>query len=163
TVLVTLTASEASINTSAFSATITDGTDSDTNAITGTFALSFVINPSTFSLVGTPTLTGFDLSVDKLHFALGSFLTIDGAGLHLNPAATGTEELITVGSASATLTVSSLSIAGTASNFAILGNGNFLAKQNFGISLTLGQGQDASSLGWPSWFPLQSLSIGLQW
>ena len=84
--------------------------------------------------------------------------------LAINPTAGPNQDLISFGSLNASLTIpgTSASVTGSASNFAIEGNGSFLAKPDFGVTFMLGQ-SDAANLPWPSWLPLQSASVSLTW
>ncbi len=122
-----------------------------------------------------PTISanGFTVQVNTCAINIGT--TSDGFSLSLtagtsanplviNPTAGAGQDLISFGTLTATLNISAinLKLTGSASNFAIEGDGSFLAKPGFAISITLGA-SDASSFSWPSWLPLQSASVTLSW
>ena len=73
--------------------------------------------------------------------------------------------MISFGTLTAVLHAGSVNVTGTASNFAIEGDGSFLAKNGFGASISLGQdpNSNAQGMGWPSWLPLKSATVGLSW
>ncbi|MBU6398761.1 MAG: hypothetical protein KGS61_00450, partial [Verrucomicrobia bacterium] len=130
--------------------------------VVGTFKIDAFLNLSNF----TPSqvnLAGFTLTAGQFQVTVGTYLTFTADNLDLNPLAGPNDPLLTVGSASAKLSFNGINIHGSAQNFAVMGNGHLVAEANFGVSLGLGQGQDSSALGWPTWLPLQDLTIGLRW
>ncbi len=146
---VTLGVGTASIGSGGFTASISNLSGSfGFNASLGLHAVSF-----------TPS-GAWSLKAGSITATLGSFLTIQGAGLSVNPLATATQDLVSLTSASATLSAGSLTVTGSVSGFAIEGNGSFLAKNNFAVSLNL---NTASSLGVPAFIPIQSLNVTAQW
>lgn len=152
-------------------ATITDNTvdevPDDSFGIAGNFEIGVFLDPANYFLpaLGETTLGNFKLKVDQLSVGFGSYLTITGSNLDLNPSAQGTKELLSVGDAIAGIDLNNddaFEFSGEASNFAILGNGQFLAKDDFAVSFTVADGGEGG-LGWPSWMPLTGLSVGLEW
>lgn len=160
---VSIGATSASLNTSVASATLVN--------IAGNFDVGVKINlADPFGPPETFTLAGFDVTVGTVTITIGSFLTLTGSGVKIDPTAGAEEDLISfvgVGNQpglTATLNIGSISLGGSADNFAILGNGSFVAKNNFSVSFSFGPNQNASStFSWPSWLPLKNLSIGLLW
>ena len=161
---VTIKADSASIGTSPFSATFT--------ALAGTFDLGLTFDLSNIKNGPTSvTASNFTIEADSLVVNLGSYVTLS-AGTHanpltINPTAASNQDLINFGTLSATLHVGSVNITGSASNFAIEGDGSFLAKTGFAVSITLGQDMsgnaDASGFSWPSWVPLKTATVSLVW
>jgi hypothetical protein len=105
---------------------------------------------------------GFRLEVDQLEVRFGSFLTVMASQFELNTDAGPTEEVVAFQSLGARLQVASLDIAGQMRNFAILGDGTFVAKQGFGVFFSL-EGTDSSKFGWPSFLPIQITELGIKW
>ncbi|HAM72036.1 MAG TPA: hypothetical protein DCM86_10370, partial [Verrucomicrobiales bacterium] len=148
---------------------ITDGTDLDKFGIAGSLDVSVTLTkvaqagPVPVYLPSDLSAGKFTLAVDHLEAAFGSFLTLTADNVLLDPQAGATQEMLSFGQVGAKLTAGPLVLGGGARNFAVLGNGHFLAKDNFSVTLTLGQGQDAGALNTPTWLPLKNLSITLQW
>lgn len=159
-VTVSISDTLAAINVGVVSAKVTN--------ITGSFDLGLKINlADPLALPTNITASGFTLKADKFEINVGSYLTLTATGsvqtpLLFNPSAGATQDLISFGSLSATLHVGALNITGGASNFAIEGDGSFVTKPNFAVSIGLGA-NDAGSVQWPSWLPLQSASVTLVW
>ena len=108
-------------------------------------------------------VNAFKFNVGQLTIKLGSFVSLTATNFQLNTSNIGTSApLASFTSVGATVNIGSLQLTGTASNFAISGNGQFSAGQGFGISLTIG-GANGSSFQWPSWMPISIQSIGIQW
>ncbi len=117
----------------------------------------------------TLTFTGahvddFKFSVPgQLTVTIGSFVTLTTTNFMLDTGAIGTSNtMISVASLGASVNIGSVQLTGTASNFAIDGNGHFSAGRNFGVSLSIG-GADGGSFQWPSWMPISIQSIGISW
>ena len=55
-----------------------------------------------------------------------------------------------------------VNLKGSATEFGILGDGSIYTGDNFAITLSVGSG-DTGGLGLPSWLPLESLAVALQW
>ncbi len=166
---VTLSATTATIGTSSSPASATF------SMLSGSFDLGLQFNLANLSQAPSfvlPNGGGFTITAagtttptvtPGLTVKLGSYVTLTAQTVTINPTAGSNQDLISFSSTvSATLNVGSVSVTGTASNFAIEGNGAFLAKPGFGVSIALGQ-NDAGNLSWPSWLPLQSASIALVW
>ena len=165
----------ATVTTSAATATVGTGPVSATfSQLSGSFDLNLGFDLSHLTNPPTVNLAGFTITAQSFTANLGSYLTLSATGtqanpLTINPTAGANQDLISFATLSATLNIpgTSVDITGSASNFAIEGNGTFLAKTDFGVSITLGQdgsgNADAGGLGWPSWLPLQSASVSLQW
>ena len=160
---VSIGATSASLTTSVASASLVN--------IAGNFDLGVKINlADPFGAPESFTVGGFDVTIGTVTITIGSYLTLTGSGVKIDPTASADEDLISfvgVGMTpglTASLHIGSITLSGSADNFAILGNGSFVAKNNFSVSFGFGPGQDASStFKWPSWLPLQNLSIGLLW
>ncbi len=159
----------------ALSATVAIGADSATigsgslmatfNNLSGSFNLTLGFDLSHLTNPPSVTASGFSISATSLMANVGPYLTLTDTGtLTIDPTATATQNLISFGTLSAELKVGALDITGSASNFAIEGDGSFFAETDFGVSLSLGSGSSgASGLGWPSWLPLTGASVALFW
>ena len=118
------------------------------------------------------TASGFTLSIGELDivFTITSniSLTLTAINVTIDPTAGPTNDVVSFGGTaqnpglSATLKVGGLQLSGGASNFAITGNGSFVAGTNFSVSLSLGS-NSSDSLQWPSWLPIKNVSISLVW
>ena len=104
----------------------------------------------------------FRFNVDTFRVQLGSFLTLTGRDLILDTGAADDREMISFGMVGAEVTIGSLVIAGEGRNFAFRGDGNFVAKDGFGVSLSVGSAA-GSTFQWPSWLPIRIDEIGLSW
>ena len=160
TATVTVSAATATIGAGPVSATFT--------TLSGSVNLGLQFNLA--DLTQLPTIltpTGFAISAAALTVNLGTFVTLSATGtpanpLTIDPTAGANQNLISFATLSASLNVGAVSVTGTASNFAIEGDGSFLAEPNFGVAITLGPA-DSTGLGWPSFLPLQSASVSLVW
>jgi len=101
-------------------------------------------------------------NTDTFQIQLGSFLTLTGRDMMINTGASATEEVVSFASVGAEVKVGSLLIAGEGRNFAFLGDGTFVAKQGFGVFLSIGSA-DGGSFKWPSWLPIKINEIGIEW
>jgi len=153
----------ASITTSLASATLTN--------LTGTFNLGMTISFANPTAAPTNiTASSFTLTVGSLTITVGSYLTLTATNVGINPNPGEGQYLVSFGNGtpnstsglSATLTVGAFSITGSATNFAIAGDGSLVALSNFSVTFSLGQNQ-ASSISWPTWLPFQSATIVLTW
>ncbi len=161
---VTIGAAMATIGTSPVSATFTD--------LSGSVNLGLQFNLADLTQPPTVSASGFSISAASFMVSLGSYVTLSATRttanpLSIDPTAGANQNLISFATLSATLNVGAVAVTGTASNFAIEGNGTFLAEPGFGVSITLGQdtngNANSSGFGWPSWLPLQSASVSLVW
>ncbi len=154
----------ASITTGPISATFTN--------LDGSVSLGLQFNLA--DLTQPPTIlspAGFSITADNLTVQLGQYVTLSAGTmanpLTIDPTAGANQNLVSFGTLSATLLIpgTSVQITGSASNFAIEGNGTFLAEPGFsvGFMLCANSTSDSSSLGWPSWLPLTSASVSLVW
>src|SRR5262249_10072343 len=136
------------------------------------FDLSKVLTDPTHALA-SGAASAFSIKADSLTAHVGSYLTLTATGtqadpLTINPTAGANQDLISFATLGATLHVGAVNITGTASNFAIEGDGSFLAKTDFGVSISVGAdanttNTNAQTMGWPSWLPLQSATGALFW
>lgn len=155
-------------------ATITGSVISGTvKNLSGSFNLSLKLDLANPLAVPTNiTASGFTLTIGELDITVtvssNISLVLSATTVSIDPTAGPTADAISFGGTptlpglSATLNVGALSLTGGASNFAITGNGSFVAGNNFSVSLSLGQ-NGSSSLQWPSWLPIKDVSITLQW
>ena len=104
----------------------------------------------------------FVFSADQLTINLGSFLQLTASNFQINTGAGPNDPLVSFGSAGATVSVGGMTISGSATSFAFLGDGSFRAGQGFGVTLSVG-GATGDSFSWPSWLPIHIDSIGIQW
>ncbi|MDI1313705.1 hypothetical protein, partial [Prosthecobacter sp.] len=157
----------AQITIGAVSATIGVGPVSASfNNISGTFEVGLKFDLSNLTAGPTGGSVEFlNIKATSLSVTLGSYVTLSATNVTIRPNASANEELASFGSITATLNINAIALSGSASNFAILGDGSFLAKTNFGITIELGKNgnADATSLQWPAWMPLKSASVSLVW
>ena len=97
-------------------------------------------------------------SVQLIRVQLGSFLVLQATGVTLDFTATGSQNLATFGSITASLPT--VGIGGTAYNFAIGADGSLKDLPGFGVSLTV---SSSGAVGWPSWLPIQITELGIIW
>ena len=142
------------------------------DGLSGTFTLQLGFDLGDLTAAPSVTASGFTLTAASVTANVGSYLTLSATGttqnpLSIDPTAGATQNLISFATLSATLDVGSFDATGTASNFAIEGNGSFLAEPHFGVSIALGtlanDNSDTSGLGFPSWLPLTGASVALSW
>ena len=134
----------------AVNGSITDGPDADHWAVTATFQFD------------SSGFKAFIFNADQLTINLGSFLQLTASNFSINTGAGPSDPLVSFGSAGATINVAGLTISGSATSFAFLGDGSFRAGTGFGVTLSIGAA-DGSSFAWPSWLPIRIDSIGIQW
>ncbi|MDX6411753.1 MAG: large repetitive protein, partial [Gaiellaceae bacterium] len=104
----------------------------------------------------------FKFSADTLRVNFGSFLTLSATGFVIDTGAGPDDKLVSFQSASASVTIGSVSLTGEARDFWFNGDGSFHAGTNFGVSLAVG-GANGESFKWPSWLPIHIDRIGIQW
>ncbi len=106
---------------------------------------------------------GFEFEVDTLEIKIASDLIIlTAVDFMLKTDAAADEELVSFRSIGAQVRIGSLLIGGEGRNFAIMGDGSFVAKPGFGVFLTVGSAS-GDSFKWPSWLPVKINAIGLEW
>ena len=108
------------------------------------------------------TLSDFTAHVDTMTITLGSYLTLSASNFNLDVNAGPSDVLVSFDSIGAVVKIGSLQIGGQARNFEFLGDGTFVAKQGFGVFLTVGS-STGDSFKWPSFLPIQIQAIGIQW
>jgi hypothetical protein len=133
-----------------FSATLTDGSDSNTEAVRATLQFN------------SGKADGFKFTADQAQFKFGTYLTAQTTGLVINTAAKATDEMVSFASLGVTISIGSLSFGGEMRNFAFLGDGSFKTKTDFGVIVSIG-GADPKSLQWPAWLPIQIQELGVTW
>jgi hypothetical protein len=172
-VTVTITVPSASISATvaglSMSASLTN--------LSGSFNLNATVNLANLMAAPTLTASGFTIMAQNLSITIGPYqtlsasLTLSANNVTLNPTADDSQPLVAFGGTQAapglqaTLTIGAITLSGGAGNFTITGDGSFVAGNNFFVIFSLGQNQNpsASTLGWPSWLPLQSATIALTW
>ena len=89
-------------------------------------------------------------------------MTLTATKFNLNTGAGPDQPIVSFSSVGATVTIGSLSITGSANNFAFLGDGSFETLPGFGVALSVGSAT-GDSFQWPSFLPIQIQSIGITW
>jgi len=141
--------------------------------LTGSFTLGLKLDlANPFAPPTNVTASGFNLSIGQLEIAINVSsqvsLKFTANNVFINPSAGPTQDLVSFGGTTsapglaATLSVPGITLTGGASNFAIKGNGSFVAGNNFTVTLSLGE-NSASSLKWPDWLPIKDVTIGVEW
>ena len=137
--------------------------------LTGTFQVGVKFNLANLMAGPTSASVSFvSLKAATVEVNLGPYVKLSATNVTITPMAKAAEELIAFGSLTATLTIPgpAISFSGSVSNFAITGDGTFVAKTNFGVGFSFGgaaTGAAATKLNLPPWLPLQSLDIKLVW
>ena len=108
----------------AVNGSITDGPDADHWAVTATFQFD------------SSGFKAFIFNADQLTINLGSFLQLTASNFSINTGAGPSDPLVSFGSAGATINVAGLTISGSATSFAFLGDGSFRAGTGFGVTLS---------------------------
>ena len=119
-----------------FGATLLDRTTADDRRADGTQDDEAMRITLTFD---QGEVQAFQMSVDTLEVRLGTYVTLTARGFMLDTGAAGTtNEMVAFQSVGAKVAIGSLLLSGEGRNFAFLGNGQFLAKQGFGVFLSVG-------------------------
>ncbi len=133
-------------------------TGSATN-IAGSFGVDLELSTQAPFVSGLQTTGEWDLTVGSVTVGVGQFLEFNATGLKLDPAAGPDEDLLSFDSVSAKINVQNVDITGTASKFAVQGDGDFVAKDGFAVSLSM---TDADPLGL-SFLPIQVTEVKATW
>ena len=144
-----------------------------TNGLSGSIAVGaanvtlFPGNPK-FTAVGTGVtgtytvqaggVSDLSITLGTLRVDFGTFLRVSGANIVITPEAS---TVVTIGSISATITISAGTITGTGGNFAIHSDGTLETLPGFGVSLS--SGTSSSLLNFPSWLPISITTLGVNW
>ena len=142
--------------------------------LSGSFDIGLQLNlANPLSAPTNITASGFTLKIGELDITLtvasNISLVLTATNITIDPTAGPTADLVSFGGTtalpglSATLTVAAFQFTGGASNFAITGNGSFVAGNNFSVTLGFGASTGSAALQWPSWLPIQNVSITLTW
>ena len=102
------------------------------------------------------------ITAGTLDFKFGSYVTIQAEDVVIMTSPADGEAYLSVGSATATLAVGSLSLTGTATDFAIINSGGsatFDAGDNFSVSFSA----TSSQLHLPSWLGFQIQKLSISW
>ena len=152
--IVTIGAGKASIGTGSVYASLSN--------IQGSFTVSAnldLLHPTDLSGV---SLNDFSIMAGEVDVFLGPDVKLKATSVAINPTAGPTQDLISFGLLGATVNIGSVSLSGSASNFAIEGNGSFVEKSNFTILVSLSSG-DSNGFNWPSWLPFQISDVAISW
>ena len=105
---------------------------------------------------------GFQFDIDTMEVSIADVVTLRTQDFVLDTTASSNEELVSFTSVSATVEIGSLMLTGEGRNFAFMGDGSFMAKEGFGVFLSVGSAT-GESFKWPSWLPVKIHSIGIEW
>ncbi len=94
--------------------------------------------------------------------SISSYVTFTGTGITLDTSAGPTQPIAIIDSIGVKVTLGSLAITGSATDFEFLGNGSFVPMAGFGVVLSVGSASGGSFM-WPSWLPIQITELGIQW
>ena len=117
---------------------------------------------ATVSFDSTGQFSSFQFFVGQMTVQLSSYVTLTATKFNLNTGAGANQPIVSFSSVGATVKIGSLSITGTANNFAFLGDGSFETLPGFGVALSVGS-STGGSFQWPSFLPIQIQSIGITW
>ncbi len=104
----------------------------------------------------------FVFAADELSLSFGAFLTIEASDVNIDTGAVGGEYVAQFGSVGASINAGVLTIGGSAQNFAITAEGDFVTLDQFGFAFSV-SADDADAFQLPSWLPSFSIEIELQW
>ena len=98
-------------------------------------------------------LGDFTFQAGTVNVQLGSYLAIQGSNISFDADPPQGGDIVSFGSLSATVTAGSVTISGTATDFAIAADGSFVAGSSFGVSLSTST--SSGDFQWPVWLPIQ--------
>jgi hypothetical protein len=135
--------------------------------LTGTFEIGAEFNLSSpFSPPANPFVEFKSIQASGVEIKLGDYVTLSTGKVVVKPNAGANEDLIAFDSIAAKVDIGSLHITGSASKFAIQGDGKFVAKTGFGVSVSVAANDSSSTssaLGVPGFITLEQLKIDLKW
>jgi hypothetical protein len=108
------------------------------------------------------TLGDLTVTATKLTFQFSSYVSIQATQVAINTAPDSGAAYLSIGTATATLTVSSLSLSGTASNFSII-NSNGSPAFKAGTDFTVSFSATPADLDLPSWLGFNVQQLALHW
>ena len=121
------------------------------------------------NISGTVSISEDGQSIEDVSFAAATinadlgFLKFEATDVAITPTATGDENLIRVGgTVTATVSAGPFTLTGSASKFSVQGDGDFVADENFQVSLDT-SGLVPNDVNWPSFLPIQIDKIGARW
>ena len=106
----------------------------------------------------------FTFSVGSLTGQLGSLVTLNASDVEFTPTATGSDPLLSIGTASATVAIAAadLSLTGAVSGVVISGDGTVAGPQTLSVSVDFGD-DTAAKLKLPSFLPFKIDTLSLDW
>ncbi|WP_422923846.1 PKD domain-containing protein [Singulisphaera sp. PoT] len=106
----------------------------------------------------------FTFSVGTLNGQLGSLVTLDATDVELNPTATGSATLLSIGTATATVFIAAadLTLAGGVGGVVIAGDGTVAGPETLSISADFGA-DAGTKLKLPSFLPFKVDTLSLDW
>ncbi len=131
----------------AFSASATDS-DGDGIGITGTYNID---------------TAEFTLFIDSFSLTLGGVVTLSAQDVAFNPTAGADELAFEFAVLSASVTVGTLNVGGTATNLGIKGNGDFVIIGGGDFSIAVDFNGSPDEFQWPSWLPIEISTVKLDW
>ncbi len=103
----------------------------------------------------------FTFSAATVKAELGSHLELGATNIQFDSAPAAGGDIAQFGSVSAQFAIAGgATLTGSGQDFAIGGDGSFVAGPTFGVSLNV---SNAGSLDWPSWLPIQVTHLGVAW
>ncbi|WP_422931570.1 PKD domain-containing protein [Singulisphaera sp. PoT] len=115
-----------------------------------------------FDAAGAPN--SFTLKADSITAKVGSLITFAGTGVVFDPTASGSDPVLALASASASVAIDKvgLTLTGSASDLSIGADGSVLGPSTLSIEADFDSGT-GSKLGLPSYLPFHLQSLGLDW
>ncbi len=132
-----------------FEMQLTDGSDSDTEAVRA--ALKFTDNVP----------TGFAIKVDTGDLKFGKALKVHTENFILDTTATGINPVVGFDALSATVAAGPLALSGEIRNFGLLRDGSIQTRAGFGVFFGA-ESLDSKKLKWPEWLPIRPTEVGIQ-
>jgi|GEM_PF-5680523 len=103
----------------------------------------------------------FTFSASQVTADVGSRLELDADDVNFDSSPAPGGNFVQFGTVTALLTLANgVKFNGTGQDFAIAGNGSFVAGPTFGVTLDV---SDEGSLDWPTWLPIQITHLGVSW
>jgi len=140
-----------SLTVSVTSASLSLGSISST--VSG-LSISISLDPTDFGHV--------TVAADTVTFQFSSVVSFDASNVAINTAPANGDAYLSVGSATVTLTLGSISLGGTVTNFSFINsNGTVAFDEDTGFSVSINA--DAGTLHLPSWLGIQISQFSLTW
>jgi hypothetical protein len=130
----------------------------------GPFTISGEEIEASFTFDEDYAISDFGLTAGSISAQFSEFVTIEATDVEFNPLAEGSETLLAVESAAATLSIVSigLELHGTAEELSIAGDGTITGPETLRLGVSF-DSTTATKLKWPSVIPLNIRALDVYW